>query len=53
MYEYFHWNGSFFVVRGVIRASDDIDAFKKACAKLKLLHPGNIAVQKVQSNALH
>ena len=53
MYEYFHWNGSFFVVRGIVRASDDIEAFKKACAKLKLLHPGNIAVQKVSQNEPH
>lgn len=53
MYEYFHWNGSFFVVRGVLRAENDVQAFEMACAKLKLLHPGNIAVQKVQNHALH
>jgi hypothetical protein len=51
-YQYFHWNGQQFIPRGTVHATNPLDAFEKACKKLKLLHTGNIAVQEID-NALH
>lgn len=56
MYEYFHLQetqyGNQWVFRGHVKASNDLEAFELACAKLKLLHRGNISVQRV-SYAIH